>query len=137
MSGHEEAGRDARINLDLALAVTLKSGELRASVSQADLNSLEDTVAHLGGARNFIFWCLGAFTCLLQSTQAPLESQAMADQHFKSMQKAFMDHAQDSAAMLGHLKALRRESYLRHLPSSFSTSTKMDPGSPPQTPASF
>ena len=37
-----------------------------------------------------------------------------------------MDRAQESAVALTNIKALRQESYLRYLPSSFTSSTKMD-----------
>ena len=126
VSGHEDAGWAARINPDLASALTIKSGEPRASVAQADLARLETSLAHLREAQNFTFWCLGAFFRLFRSLPAPVDSQAMGERLFRSIQRAMVDQASGSAIALANLKALRRESFLRYLPSSFSAASKRD-----------
>lgn len=126
VSGHEAAGRAARVNPDLALSLTIRSGEPQAYVQQSDMVRLEDSLASLREAQNFTFWCLGAFFRLFQSTHASLEAKAMGDQLFRSMQRALVHQAQESAVELANVKALRRESYLRYLPASFTTATKVD-----------
>ena len=126
VSGHEEAGQAAKVNPDLALALSLKSGEPHASVPQADMARLESSLAHMREAQNFTFWCFGAFFRLFSSVPVLPEYKSMADQLFNSIQKALVDQAKESAVALANIKALRRESYLRYLPASFTTSTKMD-----------
>lgn len=86
VSGHEEAGWALKVNPDLTLVLTLKSGELRASILQVDLKWLEDTLVHIRETQNFTLWCLGTFFWHIQSVQASSDSQAMADQLFKSIQ---------------------------------------------------
>ena len=121
VSGHDSAGHAAKLNPDLALAMTTKGKEPPVVVHSSDMSRLEGTLARSREAQNFAFWCMGAFYRLLYSLHPALEHRLLADQLFKSIQMAMVDMSQDSAFALANVRAMRREAILSHLPSTFKT----------------
>lgn len=49
-----KTGKAAKVNPDLALAISLKSGEPCVLVQQADMFRLEDALTHMREAQNYI-----------------------------------------------------------------------------------
>lgn len=126
VSGHEFAGKAAKLNTDLALALTTKGKEPQVVVQHADMSRLEGTLARQREAQNFLFWAIGAFYRLFSSLQPDQEEKLLADQLFRSIQFAMVDTVQDSAFALTNVKAMRREAILSHLPPVFKSATKVD-----------
>ncbi|MPC39564.1 hypothetical protein E2C01_033105 [Portunus trituberculatus] len=90
VSGHEFAGKVAKLNTDLALTLTTKGKDPQMVVQHADMSRLEDQ-----------------------------EEKLLADQLFRSIQFAMVDTAQDSAFALTNVKAMRREAILSQHPLVF------------------
>ena len=126
VSGHESAGQAAKLNPDLALALTTRGKEPQVVVPSADMTRLEGVLARSREAQNFTFWCMGAFYRLLSSLHPGLEDRMLADQLFKSIQMAMVDMAKDSAFALANVRAMRREAVLSHLPPTYKTASKVD-----------
>ncbi|KAK3888193.1 hypothetical protein Pcinc_007724 [Petrolisthes cinctipes] len=126
VSGHELKGKAARLNTDLALALTTKGKEPQVVVQHADMSRLEGVLTCQCEAQNFLFWCFGAFYKLLSSLQLEQEEKLLADQLFCSIQLAMVDTGRDSAFALTNVKAMRREAILSHLPPVFKSATKVD-----------
>ena len=55
VSGHESAGKAAKLNTDLALALTTKGKEPQVVVQHADMTRLEGVLARQREAQNFLF----------------------------------------------------------------------------------
>ena len=126
VSGHESAGKAAKLNTDLALALTTKGKEPQVVVQHADMTRLEGVLARQREAQNFLFWGIGAFYWLLSSLQPGQEDRLLADQLFRSIQLAMVDTAKDSAFALANVKAMRREVILSRLPPMFKSAIKVD-----------
>ena len=126
VSGHEVAGEASKLNPELALALTNRGKDPQVMVQHADMTRLEGIVARLREVQNFTFWCMGAFFRLFSSLQPGGEDKLMGDQLFTSIQKAMVDMAKDSAFVLANVKAMRRESVLACLPSSYKTTSKVN-----------
>ncbi|MPC22298.1 hypothetical protein E2C01_015309 [Portunus trituberculatus] len=126
VSGHEFAGKAAKLNRDLALALTIKGKDPQVVVQHADMSRLEGILARQREAQNFLFWAIGAFYRLVSSLQPDQKEKLLADQLFCSTQFAMVDTAQDLAFALSNVKAMRREAILSHLPPVFKTATKVD-----------
>lgn len=119
MSGSGGSGVVARVNPDLALAFSDRVADPRVSVAPRDFAALERLLSRMRETQNFSFWSLGAFFRLVQSFSPAEADFSMAERLFRSLQLAMMDLASDSATALVNVRALRRESFLGLLPSSF------------------
>ena len=69
VSGHDSAGHAAKLNPDLALAMTTKGKEPLVVVHSSDMSRLEETLARSREAQNFAFWCMGATPYIRPRTQ--------------------------------------------------------------------
>ncbi len=83
MSGHEEPGKAAELNSDLAISLTHMGKEPQVSIQHVDMARLEGILAWMREAQDFLLLVLGIFYHLLQSTSPPPNPLAMADQLLK------------------------------------------------------
>ena len=89
-----------QLNTDLALALITKGRAPAVVVQAPELCRLEGAIARSLEAQNFNFWYMGAFYCLFYSLQPVSLHSSLADQLFKSIQRAMVDVSSDSALAL-------------------------------------